>query len=147
MFIVVIRLTAIYAVKVKEPEVSEASETVLYKYPRPVYTPDLGKYNVSGLLHPSGITGKNTNQIATALVLSSILGLQPPSKNSYNHPELPPLNPFIQLLLSHYGRYLGHTQGKNEASWSGRGLYGYAAANNIHNNKPFGAYKIYEDAD
>nr|CAI5841370.1 unnamed protein product [Callosobruchus analis] len=81
----VIRLCAIYAVKVKEPEVSEASETVLYKYPRPVYTPELGKYNE--LLQPSDITGKNTNQIATALVLSSILGLQPPSKHSTTIPS------------------------------------------------------------
>ncbi|CAH1976888.1 unnamed protein product [Acanthoscelides obtectus] len=143
--IIVISVYRIYAVKVEEREVGEASDSVGYKYPIPVYSPDLSKYN--GILHPSDPAGKNTNLIASALVLSSILGLQPPSKNGYNHPELPPLNPYIQLLLSHYGRYLGHTQGKHEGFGSARGLYGYTAVNNIHNNKPFGAYKIYEDAD
>ncbi|KAH1027963.1 hypothetical protein HUJ05_001377 [Dendroctonus ponderosae] len=49
-----------------------------------------------------------------------------------NHPEEVSVNPYITLLLSQYGRYLPiHALGT-------KGLYHYAAANNYHNNKPFG---------
>lgn len=64
-----------------------------------------------------------------------------PGYNSLDH--LPP-DPYVALLLSHYGRYL---PAGNVLTTQYRNLYSYLAANNIHNNKPFGAYKIYEDAD
>lgn len=64
-----------------------------------------------------------------------------PGYNSLDH--LPP-DPYVALLLSHYGRYL---PAGNILTTQYRNLYSYLAANNIHNNKPFGAYKIYEDAD
>ncbi|KAJ8931221.1 hypothetical protein NQ314_015892 [Rhamnusium bicolor] len=77
------------------------------------------------------------NPLLAALLLSASLGLSPKSATS-NHPELLPINPYIALLLSQYGRYVPH-------HGTGRGLYGYAASNNYHNNKPFGSYKIYEE--
>lgn len=81
----------------------------------------------------------SANPLLDALLVSSSLGISPKS-TGLNHPELPPLNPYIALLLSHYGRYTP-IYGK------GNGIYSYGAANNYHNNKPFGSYKIYEDAD
>lgn len=64
-----------------------------------------------------------------------------PGYNSLDHS---PPDPYVALLLSHYGRYL---PAGNILTTQYRNLYSYLAANNIHNNKPFGAYKIYEDAD
>ena len=52
----------------------------------------------------------------------------------YNSQLHPPTNPIINLILSHYGRYLpGSHQPK---------IYSYMAVNNIHNNRPFGQYKL-----
>ncbi|XP_068912640.1 uncharacterized protein [Tenebrio molitor] len=79
------------------------------------------------------------NPILAALVLSSSLHLHPKIPG-HNHNDHLPLNPYLALLLSHYGKY-------SPVFGKGRGLYGYVAANNYHNNKPFGAYKIYEDGD
>lgn len=76
------------------------------------------------------------NPVVTALLLSTLLGRQ---HIGHNSPEQPAADPFLALLLSHYGRYIprpGHYDG----------LYGYNAANNIHNTKPFGSYKIYDDS-
>nr|XP_023029165.1 uncharacterized protein LOC111517298 [Leptinotarsa decemlineata] len=79
------------------------------------------------------------NPLAASLLLSSMLHL-PSMYALANHPELLPINPYIALLLSQYGRYLP----QHGAS---KGLYGYQAANNYHNNKPFGSYKIYDDSE
>ncbi|KAG5890802.1 hypothetical protein JTB14_026923 [Gonioctena quinquepunctata] len=81
----------------------------------------------------------NENPLAATLLLSSMLHL-PPKYSPANHPELLPINPYIALLLSQYGRYVPHYGSRG-------GLYAYQAANNHHNNKPFGSYKIYEDND
>ncbi|XP_018326589.1 uncharacterized protein LOC108737906 [Agrilus planipennis] len=78
------------------------------------------------------------NPLIPALALNSYLYRFPTISKS-NHPELLPLNPFVSLLLSHYGRYIPLRK------LHGRSIYGYSAANNYHNNKPFGAYKIYEN--
>ncbi|XP_023311256.1 uncharacterized protein LOC111691942 [Anoplophora glabripennis] len=78
------------------------------------------------------------NPLLAALLLGASLGLSP-KPAAPNHPELLPINPYVALLLSQYGRYVPLHGGA-------RGIYGYAAANNFHNNKPFGAYKVYEDA-
>ncbi|XP_043289548.1 uncharacterized protein [Venturia canescens] len=52
----------------------------------------------------------------------------------YNSQLHPPPNPILSLILSHYGRYLsGNHRPK---------IYSYMAVNNIHNNKPFGQYKL-----
>ncbi|XP_015436803.1 PREDICTED: uncharacterized protein LOC107192121 [Dufourea novaeangliae] len=57
------------------------------------------------------------------------------SSNSDVHP---PLNPVFALILSRYGRYVFGAQNPR--------VYAYMAANNIHNNKPFGNYKVeYEE--
>lgn len=52
----------------------------------------------------------------------------------YNSPLHPPPNPLLSLILSHYGRYLS---GKQHPK-----IYSYMAVNNIHNNRPFGQYKL-----
>lgn len=88
--------------------------------------------------------GLATNPLLAALVLSQSLGIPSAGAASgFNHPAHLPINPYVALLLSHYGRYIQPAAilGRHQ-----RGIYGYAAANNYHNNKPFGSYKIYEDA-
>uniref|UniRef100_A0AAR5NZ42 Uncharacterized protein n=2 Tax=Dendroctonus ponderosae TaxID=77166 RepID=A0AAR5NZ42_DENPD len=80
------------------------------------------------------------NDLLAALFLSAVLRLPRAKSDVGNHPEEVSVNPYITLLLSQYGRYLPiHALGT-------KGLYHYAAANNYHNNKPFGSYKVYEDA-
>ncbi|XP_028178911.1 uncharacterized protein LOC114366280 [Ostrinia furnacalis] len=50
----------------------------------------------------------------------------------------------LAVLLSNYGFYLPGAYGIHGKY---RNLYGYLASNNIHNNKPFGSYKIFSDTD
>lgn len=58
------------------------------------------------------------------------------------HDRHPPPNPYLQIALSQYGVHwplvYGHPFG---------GIYGYSAANDIHNNQPFGGYKVTEEYD
>lgn len=56
-----------------------------------------------------------------------------------------PPDPMIQVLLSHYGRYLplNHFNG----GLRGYGFYSYSAGNDYHNNLPSGGYKVVEDYD
>ncbi|CAK1541218.1 unnamed protein product [Leptosia nina] len=63
---------------------------------------------------------------------------------SYNSPNHLLVDPLIAVLLSNYGYYLPGYYGVNGKY---QNLYGYSAANNIHNNKPFGSYKIFSDTD
>lgn len=79
----------------------------------------------------------NNNPLFAALLLTSSIGI-PHKPQGFNHPQHLPVNPYIALFLSHYGRYVP-IHGRKY------GIYGYTAANNYHNNKPFGSYKIYED--
>ncbi|XP_044262552.1 uncharacterized protein LOC123010006 [Tribolium madens] len=94
---------------------------------------------VPAVQQPNFHTVVEANPLLAALFLSSTLHLHPKIPG-YNHLEHLPLNPYLALLLSHYGKY-------QPVFGKGGGLYGYVAANNYHNNKPFGAYKIYEDND
>lgn len=78
-----------------------------------------------------------SNPVLTAILLSTLLGGR--QQIGHNSPEHSPPDPYLALLLSHYGRYVprpGHYDG----------IYGYNAANNIHNTRPFGSYKIYDDS-
>lgn len=61
--------------------------------------------------------------------------------NSLNHM---PVNPLLAVFLSNYGYYL---QGQYGIQNDYNNLYGYLASNNIHNNKPFGFYKLFSDTD
>lgn len=63
----------------------------------------------------------------------------------YNSLEQTPPDPFVALFLSHYGKYLPASGGSLGDHYNN--LYSYLASNNLHNNKPFGSYKIYEDTD
>ncbi|KAL3277706.1 hypothetical protein HHI36_013051 [Cryptolaemus montrouzieri] len=81
----------------------------------------------------------SSNPLLEALLLSKPLEI-PAKFTGYNTLQHPPINPYIALLLSHYGRYVA-------VPGAGRGIYSYGAANNYHNNKPFGSYKIYEESD
>ncbi|OWR47188.1 hypothetical protein KGM_211469 [Danaus plexippus plexippus] len=89
------------------------------------------------------------------------LSLRPNSRNSDNHDfvyvhvpiKIPlrynnanhlPLDPLLAVFLSNYGHYIpglyGYPRGFSN-------LYGNLASNNIHNNKPFGSYKLFSDTD
>lgn len=61
--------------------------------------------------------------------------------NSLNHL---PVDPILAVFLSNYGYYLPGLYGINRNYMN---LYGYLASNNIHDNKPFGLYKINSDTD
>lgn len=55
----------------------------------------------------------------------------------------PPPDPHIQILLSHYGKYLPGSH-----YWSGGyGFYSYSAGNDYHNNLPIGEYKRTSEHD
>ncbi|XP_076655566.1 uncharacterized protein LOC143360519, partial [Halictus rubicundus] len=54
--------------------------------------------------------------------------------DSYNSGLHPPPSPVLALVLSRYGRYVLGARNPR--------LYAYMAVNNIHNNKPFGNYKM-----
>ncbi|CAH0723462.1 unnamed protein product, partial [Brenthis ino] len=62
----------------------------------------------------------------------------------YNSPEHLPLDSLLAVFLSNYGYYLPGLYGFQR---NYNNLYGYLASNNIHNNKPFGSYKIFSDTD
>lgn len=61
--------------------------------------------------------------------------------NSLNHL---PGDPLLAVFLSNYGHYL---QGQYGIQNNYNNLYGYLASNNIHNNRPFGFYKLFSDTD
>ncbi|KAH9636670.1 hypothetical protein HF086_008983 [Spodoptera exigua] len=67
--------------------------------------------------------------------------LVPYRYNSLNHL---PADPLLAVFLSNYGFYLPTLYGI-KANYNN--LYGYLASNNIHNNKPFGLYKVFSDTD
>ncbi|XP_045496780.1 uncharacterized protein LOC123695104 [Colias croceus] len=62
----------------------------------------------------------------------------------FNSPNHLLVDPLLAVFLSNYGYYLPGLYG---ITGNYRNLYGYVAANNIHNNQPFGSYKIYSDTD
>lgn len=67
------------------------------------------------------------------------------SKNNYKfgiYERHRPPDPMLQVLLSHYGRYLPLTGDLREY-----GFYSYSAGNDYHNNLPSGGYKVVEDYD
>ncbi|XP_025163481.1 uncharacterized protein LOC105182070 [Harpegnathos saltator] len=57
--------------------------------------------------------------------------------DSYNSQLHPPPNPVLALILSRYGRYVPGTRNPR--------VYAHTAANNMHNNQPFGIYKYEQD--
>lgn len=61
----------------------------------------------------------------------------------YHYSPIAP-DPFVQIMLSHYGKYFSRPQ-----FWglSGYGLYSFAAGNDLHNNLPNSRYKVQEDLD
>ncbi|XP_029173758.1 uncharacterized protein LOC114942542 [Nylanderia fulva] len=59
--------------------------------------------------------------------------------DSYNSKLHPPPNPVLALVLSRYGRYVPGTRNPR--------VYAYMAANNMHNNQPFGRYKYESDEE
>ncbi|CAL1680156.1 unnamed protein product [Lasius platythorax] len=59
--------------------------------------------------------------------------------DGYNSKLHPPPNPVLALVLSRYGRYVPGTRYPR--------VYAYMAANNIHNNQPFGRYKYESDEE
>ncbi|XP_076183736.1 uncharacterized protein LOC143155180 [Ptiloglossa arizonensis] len=77
---------------------------------------------------------RNSQDITTAIkaldhFLSGVL-----NDDGYNSELHPPPNPVLALILSRYGRYVHGLRNPR--------VYAHMAANNIHNNKPFGNYKM-----
>ncbi|XP_034179136.2 uncharacterized protein LOC117603775 [Osmia lignaria lignaria] len=77
---------------------------------------------------------RNSQDITTVIkaldhFLSGVL-----NDDSYNSELHPPPNPVLALVLSRYGRYVLGARNPR--------IYAHMAVNNIHNNKPFGSYKI-----
>nr|XP_003701361.2 PREDICTED: uncharacterized protein LOC100878881 [Megachile rotundata] len=77
---------------------------------------------------------RNSQDITTVIkaldhFLSGIL-----NDDSYNSELHPPPNPVLALVLSRYGRYVLGARNPR--------VYAHMAVNNIHNNKPFGSYKL-----
>ncbi|XP_076759796.1 uncharacterized protein LOC143428641 [Xylocopa sonorina] len=77
---------------------------------------------------------RNSQDVTTAIkaldrFLSGAL-----NDDGYNSELHPPPNPVLALLLSRYGRYVPGTRHPR--------VYAHMAVNNIHNNKPFGSYKL-----
>lgn len=77
---------------------------------------------------------RNSQDITTAIktldhFLSGVL-----NDDSYNSQLHPPPNPVLALVLSRYGRYVSGARNPR--------VYAHMAVNNIHNNKPFGSYKL-----
>ncbi|XP_050671606.1 uncharacterized protein LOC126969966 [Leptidea sinapis] len=62
----------------------------------------------------------------------------------YNNPNHLLVDPLLAVFLSNYGYYLPGNYGIQS---NYRNIYGYGASNNIHNNKPFGSYKLFSDTD
>lgn len=67
-----------------------------------------------------------------------------PLPYGYNNLNHLPVDPLLAVFLSNYGFYLPSLYGIR-ANYNN--LYGYLASNNIHNNKPFGLYKVFSDTD
>lgn len=59
--------------------------------------------------------------------------------DSYNSELHPPPNPILGLILSRYGAYVPGIRKPR--------VYANMAVNNIHNNKPFGRYKLELDEE
>ncbi|XP_043511012.1 uncharacterized protein LOC122529218 [Frieseomelitta varia] len=77
---------------------------------------------------------RDSQDITTAIkaldhFLSGVL-----NDDSYNSELHPPPNPVLALVLSRYGRYVPRARNPR--------VYAHMAVNNIHNNKPFGSYKL-----
>ncbi|KAJ8719257.1 hypothetical protein PYW07_016813 [Mythimna separata] len=67
-----------------------------------------------------------------------------PLPHGFNNLNHLPVDPLLAVFLSNYGFYLPSLYGI-KANYNN--LYGYLASNNIHNNKPFGLYKVFSDTD
>ncbi|CAB3227458.1 unnamed protein product [Arctia plantaginis] len=66
------------------------------------------------------------------------------SRHRYNSLNHLPVDPLLAVFLSNYGFYIPSLYGIKS---NYNNLYGYLASNNIHNNRPFGLYKIFSDTD
>ncbi|XP_062525205.1 uncharacterized protein LOC110385287 isoform X1 [Bombyx mori] len=87
--------------------------------------------------------GININDDLPNYALSRRLTRSMPIKMPRYNNHLP-LDPLLAVYLSNYGHYLPGVYGLNNKYYN---LYGYLASNNIHNNRPFGSYKIFSDTD
>ncbi|CAH1112280.1 unnamed protein product [Psylliodes chrysocephalus] len=127
--------------KFSNQDIEVSDSNFSYKYIKPIgpYTDELNEEITKNKYAHSKGTFSHENPLLEALILST--NLHSRAKNlPPNHPDLPPINPFLALLLSQYGRYV-------PLYGPGKGIYAYQASNDFHNNKPFGAYKIYEDGE
>ncbi|XP_026675000.1 uncharacterized protein LOC108631813 [Ceratina calcarata] len=77
---------------------------------------------------------RNSQDITTAIKALDHFLSRALNDDSYNSALHPPPNPVLALVLSRYGRYVPGARNPR--------VYAHMAVNNIHNNKPFGSYKL-----
>lgn len=97
----------------------------------------LSKYNI----HPKD---KLNNYEVSRQTRMYFLPMSYISKRKQNRQNNLPVDTLSAVLLSNYGIYLPQFYKSNN---NYKNLYGHLAFNNIHNNKPFGNYKLFSDTD
>ncbi|XP_049820508.1 uncharacterized protein LOC126264883 [Aethina tumida] len=119
-------------------ELDIKQESYLGSVPKGEFGVDDNLWQNDGLRDAHHQTVIELNPLIAALLLGTSLGLPQKSYTS-NHPGVVPINPYVALILSNYGRYVPIPR-------LARGVYGYTATNGYLNNLPVGAsYKVYED--
>ncbi|XP_047996301.1 probable cyclin-dependent serine/threonine-protein kinase DDB_G0292550 [Leguminivora glycinivorella] len=102
---------------------------------------NLSKYNIENDDSLNNYARSTRTLRYKKMLYPSPVPLIPFRYNTLNHL---PVDSLLAVLLSNYGFYLHGFYGLPN---NYKNLYGYSASNNIHNNKPFGSYKIYSDTD
>lgn len=135
--------------KFLDPDENEPTEDTGYQYIPPTeehlnltskFYKILSKYNIN-----SGDKLQNYDFSLKHKVRNSLTDVNKfPLPNRYNSLNHLPVDPLLAVFLSNYGFYLPSLYGIKS---NYNNLYGYLASNNIHNNKPFGLYKIFSDTD
>ncbi|KAL0104651.1 hypothetical protein PUN28_017411 [Cardiocondyla obscurior] len=91
-----------------------------------------------GKVEPSYYHRQPQDMTAVIKALDHFLG-STLNDDGYNSKVHPPLNPVLALVLSRYGRYVPGPRNPR--------VYANLAANNIHNQQPFGKYKYELDEE
>lgn len=127
----------------------ETSNVTGYQYTQPIETNHnitsnlyeiLSKYNINSQDKLQNYDLSLRHRVQNPLATVHRVPI-PYRYNSLNHL---PVDPLLAVFLSNYGLYLPSLYGIKS---NYNNLYGYLASNNIHNNKPFGLYKIFSDTD
>lgn len=134
----------------EQDEIKTAHDDYNYEPPKNIESNALfeilSKYNINkgDVLPNYGLSRKPKAQV---LLKQNMVVTSKPIHNQvvrYNNLNHLPVDPILAVFLSNYGFYLQGMYGRHNRYHN---LYGYLASNNIHNNRPFGFYKIFSDTD